>query len=318
MSQERPRLLDLFCGAGGAAKGYQRAGFYVVGIDLASQPDYCGDEFIQAGALGSAYADARYSLQRRYNALNCGIGFDAEGAGFEPANAATRHRNLNPAELSATQALRCGAGSGEDASLRPRFSAPDRAPFARASRDSSRPPLRGGKFVQPVCDLHDAGHPQDAPFAAEWSRTASDGPGSRASNPGRSSAALDALGAPRHGEYPDDVIYSVSGRIQRIPEHGAEGDEEPPSEREFWIAVCSDCGHPRSLGDPGRGRCPKCRALPWKRLDLITRAALDTANARAEGERAQGEARLALMAKRRDRAKAELRHLITEQLGGER
>jgi hypothetical protein len=84
-----------------------------------------------------------YSLQRRYNALNCGIGFDAEGAGFEPANAATRHRNLNPAELSATQALRCGAGSGEDASLRPRFSAPDRAPFARASRDSSRPPLRG-------------------------------------------------------------------------------------------------------------------------------------------------------------------------------
>jgi DNA (cytosine-5)-methyltransferase 1 len=56
----KPRLLDLFCGAGGAAKGYQRAGFYVVGIDLAPQPDYCGDEFIQAGALGSAYADARY------------------------------------------------------------------------------------------------------------------------------------------------------------------------------------------------------------------------------------------------------------------
>jgi DNA (cytosine-5)-methyltransferase 1 len=49
MSQ--PRLLDLFCGAGGCAKGYQRAGFYVVGVDVKSQPHYCGDEFIEADAL---------------------------------------------------------------------------------------------------------------------------------------------------------------------------------------------------------------------------------------------------------------------------
>lgn len=44
-------MLDLFCGAGGAAKGYQRAGFYVVGIDNKPQPHYCGDEFYQADAL---------------------------------------------------------------------------------------------------------------------------------------------------------------------------------------------------------------------------------------------------------------------------
>lgn len=45
------RVLDLYCCAGGAARGYQLAGLEVTGVDIVPRPNYCGDEFHQWDAI---------------------------------------------------------------------------------------------------------------------------------------------------------------------------------------------------------------------------------------------------------------------------
>lgn len=50
----RPVLLDLYCCAGGAADGYVAAGFDVIGVDVAPQPNY-PYEFHQESALTVLY-----------------------------------------------------------------------------------------------------------------------------------------------------------------------------------------------------------------------------------------------------------------------
>jgi SAM-dependent methyltransferase len=51
LTSDRPRLLDLCCGVGGASVGYERAGWDVTGVDLKPQPNYGGSTFVQADAI---------------------------------------------------------------------------------------------------------------------------------------------------------------------------------------------------------------------------------------------------------------------------
>jgi DNA (cytosine-5)-methyltransferase 1 len=87
----KPRLLDLFCGAGGAAMGYARAGFEVVGVDIAPQPRF-PFVFWQDDAL-KLYTD----VMHRFDVVHASPPCQIFSAGAGKWGTRDRHVNLIPA-----------------------------------------------------------------------------------------------------------------------------------------------------------------------------------------------------------------------------
>lgn len=110
--RERAVCMDLFCGAGGSARGLQMAGFYVVGVDNKPQPRYAGDEFIQMDALealrrlelGDSVGDHLWSTIDLFNASP-----PCQFAGGLPKTAyydPSEHPNLIPSTRAALERMR--------------------------------------------------------------------------------------------------------------------------------------------------------------------------------------------------------------------
>lgn len=96
----KPRLLDLFCGAGGCSRGYQEAGFHVTGIDIRPQPRYAGDVFIQGDALEYV---ARYGYL--YDVIHA-----SPPCQFASEQTSMQHRADHPNLIPATREALQGTG----------------------------------------------------------------------------------------------------------------------------------------------------------------------------------------------------------------
>ncbi len=95
----QPILLDLFCGAGGAGEGYSRAGFRVVGVDIAPQPDY-PHEFHRWDAL-----DFLRKHGRSFDAVHASPPCQASCALTKGTNRGRQYLDLIPETRAALAAL---------------------------------------------------------------------------------------------------------------------------------------------------------------------------------------------------------------------
>jgi DNA (cytosine-5)-methyltransferase 1 len=89
----RPLLLDLFCGAGGAAMGYHRAGFDVIGVDIEPQPDYPFDFICADFAAGLSYVKRHRTVAAIHASPPC----QSSSALTKGTNAGREYADLIPA-----------------------------------------------------------------------------------------------------------------------------------------------------------------------------------------------------------------------------
>lgn len=92
----KPRLLDLFCGAGGASMGYHRAGFDIVaGVDKANQPDY-PFPFLQGDALLMLFNHITGEIPLGVDFIHASPPCQASSALTKGTNRGRRYPNLIP------------------------------------------------------------------------------------------------------------------------------------------------------------------------------------------------------------------------------
>lgn len=97
----QPEVLDLFCCAGGATRGYQEAGFRVTGVDVVARPEYPGEEFHQADAIAFVL-DNLEAIRRRFVLVHASPPCQGEGA---PAKGTNKVRgNSHPRLIAPTRA----------------------------------------------------------------------------------------------------------------------------------------------------------------------------------------------------------------------
>lgn len=87
-----PLLLDVCCCAGGATRGYQRAGFDVIGVDIAPQPNYCGSMFVQMDAV-----EAIHKFGRKAGAIHASPPCQHHSALTKGTNKGREYPDLIPA-----------------------------------------------------------------------------------------------------------------------------------------------------------------------------------------------------------------------------
>lgn len=94
----KPRLLDMYCCAGGAGRGYQLAGFHVTGWDINPQPRYAGDAFEQRDVLDANPAEIAASFDAIHASPIC------QGLTRMRAPGKKEHPNLIPATRALLEA----------------------------------------------------------------------------------------------------------------------------------------------------------------------------------------------------------------------
>lgn len=100
----KPILFDICCGLGGATRGYQRAGFHVVGVDVIPQPDYCGDEFVQSDGLAFLVANGR-DAHAIHTSFPCQASCTATQGNRKREGWQDDHIDLNPAGRALLDAI---------------------------------------------------------------------------------------------------------------------------------------------------------------------------------------------------------------------